>query len=80
MLLKKNAIRKTDLWTYWMLTSTCKYKSKCYFAHGINELQKRVRVPNYKTRPCADCHPIVVSACSDHATITVIQARRSVVI
>jgi len=52
---KNKALHKTELCTYWKLTSTCKYKSKCYFAHGIDELQKRVRVFNYKTRPCADC-------------------------
>jgi len=54
---KNKALHKTELCTHWMLTSTCKYKSKCYFAHGIDELQKRVRVLNYKTRPCADCPP-----------------------
>jgi len=52
---KNKALHKTELCTHWKLTSTCKYKSKCYFAHGIDELQKRVRVFNYKTRPCADC-------------------------
>jgi len=54
---KNRALHKTELCTHWMLTSTCKFKSKCFFAHGIDELQKRVRVPNYKTRPCADCPP-----------------------
>jgi len=54
---KNKSLHKTELCTHWMLTSTCTYKGKCYFAHGIDELQKRVRVCNYKTRPCVDCPP-----------------------
>jgi len=54
---KNKSLHKTELCTHWMLTSACTYKGKCYFAHGIDELQKRVRVCNYKTRPCVDCPP-----------------------
>lgn len=54
---KNKSLHKTELCTHWMLTSKCTYKGKCYFAHGIDELQKRVRVCNYKTRPCVDCPP-----------------------
>jgi len=52
---KNKSLHKTELCTHWMLTSTCEYKDKCYFAHGYNELQKRVRLSNYKTKPCVDC-------------------------
>jgi len=52
---KNKSLHKTELCTHWMLTSTCEHKDKCYFAHGYNELQKRVRISNYKTRPCVEC-------------------------
>jgi len=54
---KNKALHKTELCTYWMLTSTCNYKGKCYFAHGLDELRKRVRLSNFKTKPCVDCPP-----------------------
>jgi len=52
---KNKSLHKTELCTHWMLTSTCNFKGKCYFAHGIDELRKRVRLSNYKTKPCVDC-------------------------
>jgi hypothetical protein len=52
---KNKSLHKTELCTHWTLTSTCTFKGKCYFAHGIDELQNRIRVYNYKTRPCVDC-------------------------
>jgi len=54
---KNKSLHKTELCTHWMLTSTCNFKGKCYFAHGIDELRKRVRLSNYKTKPCVDCPP-----------------------
>jgi len=54
---KNKSLHKTELCTHWTLTSNCTFKGKCYFAHGIDELQKRVRVGNFKTRPCLDCPP-----------------------
>jgi len=54
---KNKSLHKTELCTHWSLTSTCTYKGKCYFAHGIDELKKRARLSNYKTRPCVDCPP-----------------------
>jgi len=52
---KNKSLHKTELCTHWTLTKNCTFKGKCYFAHGIDELQKRVRVGNFKTRPCIDC-------------------------
>jgi len=52
---KNKSLHKTELCTHWMLTSTCTFDEKCYFAHGIEELKKRVRVGNFKTQPCVDC-------------------------
>lgn len=54
---KNKSLHKTELCTNWMLTSTCTFKGKCYFAHGIDELRKRVRLCNFKTKPCVDCPP-----------------------
>jgi len=51
---KNKSLHKTELCTNWMLTSTCSFNGKCYFAHGIEELKKRVRVGNFKTQPCVD--------------------------
>lgn len=54
---KNKSLHKTELCTHWSLTSKCTYKGKCYFAHGIEELKKRARLSNFKTRPCVDCPP-----------------------
>jgi len=60
---KNKSLHKTELCTHWMLTSTCTFKGKCYFAHGIDELRKRVRICNFKTKPCVDC-PTQKGSCS----------------
>jgi len=53
---KKNELLvKTEFCTNWTLMSTCKFKERCFFAHGVQELRKRSRVSNYKTQPCIDC-------------------------
>jgi len=54
---KNKSLHKTELCTHWMLTSNCTFKGKCYFAHGIGELRKRLRPCNFKTKPCVDCPP-----------------------
>jgi len=59
---KNKSLHKTELCTQWALTSTCTYKGKCYFAHGIEELKNRSRVGNFKTQPCVDC-PIAEGRC-----------------
>jgi len=52
---KNKSLHKTELCTHWMLTSNCTFKDKCYFAHGIRQLRKRVRPCNFKTKPCVAC-------------------------
>jgi len=52
---KNKSLSKTELCTFWTLTSTCAFEEKCYFAHGVDELRKRIRVGNFKTKPCVDC-------------------------
>jgi len=52
---KTKSLNKTELCTFWTLTRTCAFEQKCYFAHGIEELRKRIRVNNFKTQPCVDC-------------------------
>jgi len=51
---KNKALHKTELCSNWTLTATCRFKEKCYFAHGLDELVSRVRPGNFKTRPCVD--------------------------
>merc|ERR1719320_953402 len=59
---KNKSLHKTELCTHWTLTSTCSFKEKCYFAHGIDELKRRSRGGNYKTQPCVEC-PIQEGRC-----------------
>jgi len=66
---KNKLLRKTELCTHWMRSSTCSYKMNCHFAHGTNELISRARAGNFKTQPCLEftkclygsrcnyCHP-----------------------
>jgi len=66
---KNKLLRKTELCTYWMRSSTCTFKSNCHFAHGADELISRARQGNFKTQPCLEftkclygsrcnyCHP-----------------------
>jgi len=51
---KNKSLHKTELCTHWTLTSTCTFRGKCYFAHGLDELISRVRQGNFKTRPCVE--------------------------
>lgn len=43
---------KTELCRGFQETGTCKYGSKCQFAHGEAELRGLYRHPKYKTEPC----------------------------
>jgi len=52
---KNKKLHKTELCSFWNESSTCTYKGKCYFAHGVNELKKRTRIGNFKTQACVDC-------------------------
>ncbi|XP_029302781.1 mRNA decay activator protein ZFP36 [Cottoperca gobio] len=43
---------KTELCRGFQETGSCKYGSKCQFAHGEEELRGLFRHPKYKTEPC----------------------------
>lgn len=43
---------KTELCRGFQETGSCKYGSKCQFAHGEAELKRLYRHPKYKTEPC----------------------------
>lgn len=43
---------KTELCRSWHESGTCRYGSKCQFAHGQHELRPVMRHPKYKTEPC----------------------------
>ncbi|KAM9319126.1 uncharacterized protein KZ484_023424 [Pholidichthys leucotaenia] len=43
---------KTELCRGFQETGSCKYGSKCQFAHGEAELRELYRHPKYKTEPC----------------------------
>lgn len=43
---------KTELCRSWHENGTCRYGSKCQFAHGPNELRPVMRHPKYKTELC----------------------------
>lgn len=49
---KGTELYKTELCRKWVTTGTCRYGSKCQFAHGVAELRKLVRHPLYKTSLC----------------------------
>ena len=45
---------KTELCQYWLKDCKCKYGKKCFYAHGLKELQSRTDLPsNYMTKDCA---------------------------
>lgn len=43
---------QTELCRSWEETGTCRYGSKCQFAHGREELRPVMRHPKYKTEIC----------------------------
>ncbi|KAI5622232.1 zinc finger protein 36, C3H type,-like isoform X1 [Silurus asotus] len=49
---------KTELCRTFSERGTCKYGSKCQFAHGTEELRGINRHPKYKTEPCRTFHSI----------------------
>lgn len=49
---KGTELYKTELCRKWITTGTCRYGTKCQFAHGVGELRKLVRHPLYKTSMC----------------------------
>ena len=49
---RKLGLYKTELCRSWEEKGTCRYGSKCQFAHGEEELRKVPRHPKYKTEIC----------------------------
>uniref|UniRef100_A0A3Q4B613 mRNA decay activator protein ZFP36 n=1 Tax=Mola mola TaxID=94237 RepID=A0A3Q4B613_MOLML len=49
---------KTELCRTYEESGTCKYGTKCQFAHGLDELRGLSRHPKYKTEPCRTFHTI----------------------
>eukprot|EP01129_Flabellula_baltica_P005567 TRINITY_DN2029_c0_g1_i2.p1 TRINITY_DN2029_c0_g1~~TRINITY_DN2029_c0_g1_i2.p1 ORF type:complete len:215 (-),score=24.64 TRINITY_DN2029_c0_g1_i2:9-653(-) len=52
----KQDLYKTELCRSWMENQTCRYGSKCQFAHGQAELRPVARHPKYKTEICKTFH------------------------
>jgi len=50
--LVKQNLYKTELCQSWIETGSCRYGSKCQFAHGEEELRPVLRHPKYKTEIC----------------------------
>jgi len=50
--LVKQSLYKTELCQGWMETGSCRYGSKCQFAHGVEDLRPILRHPKYKTEIC----------------------------
>ena len=48
----KHDLYKTELCENFRTKGSCTYGRKCHFAHGFEEMQYRVRAPNYNTQPC----------------------------
>ncbi|GLC51302.1 hypothetical protein PLESTB_000487700 [Pleodorina starrii] len=49
---KHNTLYKTEMCRSWTETGSCRYGSKCQFAHGPEELRPVIRHPKYKTEHC----------------------------
>ncbi|KAG6817597.1 hypothetical protein H0H87_006225 [Tephrocybe sp. NHM501043] len=49
---RKLGLYKTELCRSWEEKGTCRYGTKCQFAHGEDELRRVARHPKYKTEIC----------------------------
>jgi len=54
--LNQQNLYKTELCQSWGESGTCRYGSKCQFAHGKQELRPVLRHPKYKTEICKTFH------------------------
>jgi len=50
--LTKQNLYKTEICQSWTETGSCRYGTKCQFAHGKDELRPVIRHPKYKTEVC----------------------------
>eukprot|EP00727_Mastigamoeba_balamuthi_P002475 m51a1_g12224 putative zinc finger (1315) ;mRNA; r:50828-56876 len=55
---QNQSLYKTELCRSFAETGTCRYGSKCQFAHGKEELRQVSRHPRYKTEICKTFHTI----------------------
>eukprot|EP00727_Mastigamoeba_balamuthi_P006349 m51a1_g2334 putative zinc finger (403) ;mRNA; f:532778-534319 len=55
---QNQSLYKTELCRSFQETGTCRYGSKCQFAHGKEELRQVSRHPRYKTEICKTFHTI----------------------
>ena len=51
---KKDMFLKTQICYNYRFKKECPYGFNCKFAHGDFELQSRIRIQNYKSKPCSD--------------------------
>ncbi|KAL3898525.1 MAG: hypothetical protein SGCHY_002679 [Lobulomycetales sp.] len=49
---KKTSLYKTELCRSWEENGTCRYGTKCQFAHSVEEVRTLERHPKYKTELC----------------------------
>jgi len=54
--LSRQNLYKTELCRSWVESASCKYGTKCQFAHGQHELRPVIRHPKYKTEICKTFH------------------------
>jgi len=50
--LTKQNLYKTELCQSFIVTASCRYGTKCQFAHGMDEVRPVLRHPKYKTEIC----------------------------
>ncbi|MES1921729.1 hypothetical protein MHBO_003259 [Bonamia ostreae] len=51
----KREMYKTEMCENWVQKGYCIYGSRCKFSHGMTELREKLRIKNFKTKPCVDC-------------------------
>jgi len=54
--LSRQNLYKTELCRSWIESASCKYGTKCQFAHGQHEIRPVIRHPKYKTEICKTFH------------------------
>eukprot|EP00477_Mikrocytos_mackini_P002291 GAHX01002530.1.p1 GENE.GAHX01002530.1~~GAHX01002530.1.p1 ORF type:complete len:141 (-),score=20.00 GAHX01002530.1:93-515(-) len=51
---KKEMFLRTQICFNWKFKRECQYGVECKFAHGPEQLNPRIRIQNYKSKPCVD--------------------------
>jgi hypothetical protein len=47
-------VYKTELCRSWTMKKQCSYGNKCHYAHGVEDLRERKRIPTFRIQPCID--------------------------